>query len=237
MDQAAWLIAVRFALYLTLMLVFGVPLFSLTRFRPAKRATTTDILEPRLVAGLSLCGAALSVVGMLLIAAGMSDVTLANLDSETVKALVEGTAIGKAAQVRVAALLTSGAFWFWHGSAPQIRWAIQAFLGSIALSSLAWTGHGAADEGTAGLVHLGADIIHLLAAGVWLGALAGLLVLLFRARSTGDGQPERISIAHDALAGFATLGTTAVVLITFTGVVNSWALVGIANITSLPTTV
>src|SRR3546814_15811165 len=58
-----------------------------------------------------------------------------------------------------------------------------AVLGTISvaagggLSSLAWSGHGAATEGGAGMVHLGADILHLLAAGAWVGALAALLLM------------------------------------------------------------
>jgi len=42
-------------------------------------------------------------------------------------------------------------------------------LGALVLATLAWAGHGAADPGASGNAHLVADILHLLAAGVWLG--------------------------------------------------------------------
>ena len=45
------------------------------------------------------------------------------------------------------------------------------------LASLAWAGHAAAGQAS-GLVQLLSDVVHLLAAGAWLGALPGLVFLL-----------------------------------------------------------
>ncbi|MFX6794075.1 copper resistance protein CopD, partial [Acinetobacter baumannii] len=54
-----------------------------------------------------------------------------------------------------------------------------SFVGAtIAVATLAWTGHGAMDDGAIGWFHLMADIVHLLAAGAWLGAIVSLLLLL-----------------------------------------------------------
>src|SRR3546814_8694451 len=99
-----------------------------------------------------------------------------------------------------------------------------AVLGTISvaagggLSSLAWSGHGAATEGGAGMVHLGADILHLLAAGAWVGALAALLLMASRASPTDDAVYVRA--LHRALDGFAGVGTAIVGLIVVTGFVN-----------------
>ncbi|MCA1654090.1 MAG: copper homeostasis membrane protein CopD [Sphingomicrobium sp.] len=234
MDSAAALIAVRFALYLDLMLVFGLPLFCLYTLRGAERRAGGNVMSSRVVVGLALAGVALSVLGLLLLAAAMSDVPVLQLDRETLGALLDGTAIGTAGKVRVAALLAALPIGFWLRSRPSALWATLSCLGAIALGSLAWTGHGAADEGAIGQIHLTADIVHLLAAGVWIGALAGLLTLLSRVRVSSDDRQERMALAHRALAGFSTAGTLAVGLIILTGLVNSWVLVGVGNIASLP---
>src|SRR3546814_182850 len=109
-----------------------------------------------------------------------------------------------------------------------------AVLGTISvaagggLSSLAWSGHGAATEGGAGMVHLGADILHLLAAGAWVGALAALLLMASRASPTDDAVYVRA--LHRALDGFAGVGTAIVGLIVVTGFVNGLFLVGLDNV-------
>ena len=54
------------------------------------------------------------------------------------------------------------------------------------LASLAWAGHGAATPGAAGDLHLAADVLHLLAAGLWLGTLPPLVLLLAEVRRIRD---------------------------------------------------
>ena len=57
------------------------------------------------------------------------------------------------------------------------RWGGLAFAAGT-LASLAWAGHGAATPGRPGDLHLAADILHLLAAGAWVGSLIPLALLL-----------------------------------------------------------
>ena len=58
------------------------------------------------------------------------------------------------------------------------------------IASLAWAGHGAAAEDVPfDAIHLPADILHLLAAGAWLGALLPLVLLLAQTRR--DSSPKR----------------------------------------------
>jgi putative copper resistance protein D len=103
--------------------------------------------------------------------------------------------------------------------APGRRyWRTLAGLGAIGLGALAWGGHGAADPGAAGVVHAIADVIHLLAAGTWLGALLCFVLLL-----TSDRAAEA---QHQALKRFAGIGSAAVAAILASGLVNGWFLVG-----------
>lgn len=234
MDIAAMLIAARFALYLDLMLVFGLPLFCLYTFRGAEQRSGCEIVSSAWVVALSAAGAALTLIGLLLMAANMSDTPVLQVDRETVDALLNQTATGTASKVRILSLMAILPLIGLIRTSTRLRWSVLSALGAISLGSLAWTGHGAADEGVRGTIHLAADITHLLAAGIWLGALTGLLILLLRARATHDEQLARIAISHDALASFGNVGTLTVLLITLTGLVNSWALVGVENISALP---
>ena len=99
---------------------------------------------------------------------------------------------------------------------PALRWlqlaAAAAFIAPIALS-----GHAGATPGAEGEVHLASDMLHLAAAGLWLGALPALAMLLVSPR-----QPK--GLAARAAARFSAAGIVAVAVILATGIVNSWML-------------
>ena len=93
------------------------------------------------------------------------------------------------------------------------------------IASLAWAGHGAATEDVPfDAIHLPADILHLLAAGAWLGALLPLVLLL--AQTRGDGSPEAVTVARTATLRFSKLGIASVGTLLATGIVNTWFLSG-----------
>jgi putative copper resistance protein D len=104
----------------------------------------------------------------------------------------------------------------------RLVWLLAATGGTAVCASLAWMGHGAATEGTAGIVHLFADIAHAVAAAVWIGALAGFVFLL-RNRPT----PGMDNTLCQSLHRFSGVGSCAVALLVATGVVNSWFLIGL----------
>ena len=117
---------------------------------------------------------------------------------------------------------------------PTFALASLSITAAVALSTLAWTGHGAADEGALGWLHLAADITHLLAAGTWIGALCGLCLLIFR--SATRMAAEHIHLSHRALDGFARVGSIVVGLLIVSGLVNSWILIGPSKLGALFTT-
>lgn len=88
----------------------------------------------------------------------------------------------------------------------------------LLLSSIALTGHTQREEGLLGASHQFADAVHLLAAGLWLGGLMGLLGL---PRETDE--PAEIA---EVLHRFSALGVAAVAAIMLSGLVNSLFLVG-----------
>ena len=144
-----------------------------------------------------------------------------------------GTGFGRVALVRgvlfAVGALTAAAL---SGRARRVA---SALIGLAASASFAWTGHGNIDEGWAGLVHLAADVAHLLAATVWIGALfalSGLLVGLARRAAPTDA-----GAAAAALNSFSRIGVAVVAVIVASGLVNGWFLVGPGGLASLLTTI
>jgi copper resistance protein D len=87
------------------------------------------------------------------------------------------------------------------------------------LVSLAWAGHAVGSQGPVRALHLTADSLHLLGAGLWLGALLPLCFVLHRARAAAT--PAWLAAASAATGNFSSLGVVAVVTIVASGVVNT----------------
>jgi putative copper resistance protein D len=198
-------IILRLALYVDLLLLFGVALFALysvnapLRFRPLLR-------------GLALLGALLSVAGLLLMTSAMSGETeLAALWPHLQMMLLE-TDVGLAWALRMIALIVV--------LAQPGKW-LASMAGAVALTSLAWSGHGAMDEGSLRVWHFLSDILHLLAAGAWLG---GMLALVLLAR--GGVDEARIRLLAAAVKRFEWIGAAIVLTLSVSGVVNYLFIVG-----------
>ena len=129
------------------------------------------------------------------------------------------TRFGLVCTVRLALAVLLAVLVFW----PATRLLqIAAAAGLIALIAL--IGHAGATPGTAGDIHLASDIVHLVAAGAWLGGLPALGMLLALARRTED--PTWRSVATRATRRFSWLGIVCVAALLASGIVNSWNLLG-----------
>lgn len=217
-------IALRWLQYSGAVVLLGAPLFLLYSLR--------DAGNPNLVwTRPALIFAAIVVALVSLAALAAQTAVMAGSLHEAVKPaslsfMITGTALGMAMVVRAAAALL-GLVAVVALKPGRVLWVLTAAAGLIVAASFAWTGHGGSSEGTGGLLHLVADIIHAVAAALWLGALAALTILLLRRAA-----PDDLAI-HRALHGFAGLGTLAVALLVLTGLVNSWFLVGPARVGDL----
>ena len=226
-------IAVRFALYADLLVLTGWAAFGLHRPRRSRRGIEAVKSSRRWFAAGAGAGIIFSLLGLFATAASMANLPVKALDKESVDAVLMGTAFGTALIVRCAMLTLAVVAALLLQRSAAFGWILAA-ASAIAAASLAWNGHGVADDGTAGWAHLFADVVHLLAAGFWVGALLALIVLLFRPFRLMDA--EHLTFSNEALAGFSGLGTIAVAAILVSGLVNSWFLVGPGNIPSLWTT-
>jgi putative copper resistance protein D len=229
------MIGIRFALYASLMLLFGMPLFALYALKGEERAHGQVLPFRGIAIGLALLATGLSALSLVMMTASMAGVPLLETDSASVSMMISETPMGHAWVARMAALLLTVSCAVAIGGRRSSTWLALVSIGSaIALGSLAWTGHGAASEGTAGTRQLIADIVHLLASGAWIGALAALASILFRAYAAMTN--DRLRMTHRALDRFSVIGTVVVALIVVSGLVNSYMLVGPAHILSLPST-
>ncbi|MEB0042663.1 MULTISPECIES: copper homeostasis membrane protein CopD [unclassified Pseudomonas] len=217
-------IALRFALYMDLMLLFGLATFGLYSLRGKERVSGAVINFESLLFGAALTALALSFFAMLLLAKMMSGVSdFMELHHHIFQMVLMGTDVGLTWMVRITALVLAciAATLNKRFPTPSL-WSV-TILSAVALATLAWTGHGAMDEGSRRYMHFTSDIFHLWAAGGWLGALAGFALLL-RARMLKGEQEVRI-LAR-ALTGFESAGALIVITIGLSGTVNYLFIVG-----------
>lgn len=219
-------IALRWLQYSGAVVLLGAPLFLLYSFRGAAGPNLAWARSALILAALVI------VLGSLAALVAQTAVMAGSL-SEAVKPaslsfMATGTALGLAMVARAAVALVALVA-ILALKPGRLLWSLTVVVGLIVAASFAWTGHGAASVGPGAPFHLGADIVHTIAAALWLGALASLTILLLRRTS-----PDDLAV-HRALRRFAGLGTLAVTLLVLSGFVNSWFLVGPARVGELAT--
>jgi copper resistance protein D len=143
----------------------------------------------------------------------------------TLWTLASQTRFGEVCSVRLllAAVLSGLLFFSMRATTTVVTLAVAAAF--VAL--LAATGHSGATPGSAGHFFLADDMVHLLAASAWIGALPALAMLLVMAR-----RRDEMIFAHvtqRATQRFSTLGIVCVGALLVTGIVNSWHLLGTAH--------
>lgn len=228
-------IGIRLILYADLMLLFGLPMFALYGLtNTGRQAGSLPWLRPLLV-GLAITALLASVAWLTIVSASMAGMPVTAVDRATVELVATETPMGLAWQIRIAALAVTVVLAAMPRSAAALpTLAALSLTAGVALATLAWGGHGAAGEGPAGWLQLGADVVHLLAAGVWVGALAAFSLMLLRPHAAMS--PTHIAAAIRALERFAVVGSIVVSLLIATGLINSLMLVGLANVPTLPST-
>lgn len=118
--------------------------------------------------------------------------------------------------------LLAACLWLRPRRQGRLATSLTVLAGLIAatyLGSLAFAGHGAEGLGVAQNIHLASDVLHLIAAGLWLGALIPLVLLLvYLGRFREDGWTSLAARVGDR---FSTLGLLAVGVLLVSGTVNA----------------
>ncbi len=125
------------------------------------------------------------------------------------------------------ALAITLALTMFSAAAPSHRrrlGVVAVILAAGFLIAPAWTGHAGAATGRAGQFNLGADALHLLAAGAWVGGLPPLAMLLAAARRAKE--PDWTTVTVTAVHRFSRLGILCVGSLLASALVNTWYDVG-----------
>jgi len=198
-------VALRAVSYAATMLLFGASLFRV--YAPVQIQRATSVRTLRGAAAAALLSGGLWLVIHTAVVSGESIAQV--LASDTIGVAVRDTVFGRIAALRLVLL---GLFCVMpsSGRADIVRVA----LAGCAIASMAWSGHAV---GTPGNVHVLADMVHLLAAGAWVGGLIPFACVLARETSAEVAtMTER----------FSRLGIGCVAALLVTGFVNAWFLVG-----------
>ena len=172
-------------------------------------------LAASIVSGVAWFGVAASV---------MSGLPLADaLDRRTLLRVLGETEFGHVWMLRfvAAAVLTLLLAALSRTSRQHARYGLALAmlpLAAVYVAALAWAGHSAGGEDVDRDVEIFADVVHLLAAGAWLGALPGFVCLLRQTNAAAE--------ALSATRRFSVLGMGCVALLAATGTANAWFLVG-----------
>jgi copper resistance protein D len=215
----------RVAHYALLLGLFGWSAFWLLGLRSvdglkADRAPAFAVLA-------ALVAPVVSAALMLISIAAMMGVPVVELDQPMIEAMIMGTEIGFAFIVRFGLLFAGLAAIL----ALRNRRAALVFAAGCygsALVTLGWSGHAAATEGGLGLFHRLNNGIHLVSAGLWLGAIGWFLVLTFRCYK--DPDETQTHAVLKAMHAFAPIGISLVALVAVTGTVNSHLIFGLPNV-------
>jgi copper resistance protein D len=217
------MVVARVLHYTAVTTLAGVSFFPLYAYAAAEPA---GLLRWRQAVLLAAAAAALisGLLWFVFSVANMSGTMAGIADQEMLWTVVNETTFGSVwmARMVLAVILTVIAARP-SRKATASRDLITACLAAVLLASLAGTGHAQIEEGWIGLVHVGADAAHLLAAGAWLGGLVPLGFILLD-YSIADGEP--IVDVDPILLRFSSMGYAAVATLVASGLINSWFLVG-----------
>ena len=180
------------------------------------------VLPPRFLAVVawSLAAALASALAWLALEAlNMSGLPFPDaLAPAIVGTVLAQTLFGKLWVARAAclAVLAVSVVFMRHRGAARLAFASASLL----LLGLAGMGHAAAGGGSEVVARLGADCLHLIAAGAWLGSLPPLIVVI------GEAMAQTDAPAYDAARGatqrFSALGVASVGTLLLTGIAGSF---------------
>jgi putative copper resistance protein D len=222
-DEA--LVLCRLLQFASAMLLFGISIFQ-SKLAPAALAHALDGSLRQLSKPVAIVCLA-TMIGWLLLASGeMGEGWPDVWNPSAVLSVLLDTDFGRVWQWRLGlAVVLVGVLIFGRDD----YWLAVALLAALTLGSLGFVGHAVMRMGALGWLNRLSHVMHLLAAGFWLGSLVPLIASL---RLTNDQAASANALL--ALRRFSSLGQIAVTTVLGTGVVNSWLVLDAWPIGSSP---
>jgi putative copper resistance protein D len=199
----------RFGFYAAAIAIFGTAVF-VTLIAPRRLGREISADSRGWIVAAGWLALAATLAWLPLKAAAISGWAAAG-DGGMMRVLAFDTAIGQGWLTRLGLSLFLVAALVMRAPA-----ALCLVLAGLVLASLSLAGHASMDEGLRGVLHRANDVVHVQAAGFWLGSLVILPASLARLRS-----PDTRIEAGVALRRFSTAGHGAVALVVATGLVNT----------------
>jgi putative copper resistance protein D len=144
-------------------------------------------------------------------------------DRDTLLFVLGETDFGRVWLVRLALFIVLLALMMGRRASQRPRDCITPSVSALLLLSLAFVGHTQIQDDGLRILHIGADGVHLLAAGAWLGSLPALSHLLIMAWQSPS---EHTADARARLVRFSRIGAIVVAALIASGLINAWFLVG-----------
>lgn len=218
------LIVARFAQYSSVLPLFGIALFPV--YALGRSAEIQDQLHAIRVSRfvLVLCALLAVVSGIawfVFTAADMAGDASQVLNPVLWRTVLQSTAFGPLWAGRLVVLIL--VLMLLMGWPRGAKLWLLPLLAGIALASLAGTGHAQGHEGWLRITQEISDALHLLAAGMWLGGLVPLGLMLAEMRRNGNGDLAAFS---GVLQRFSGMAVVAVGALAASGTVDAWLLVG-----------
>jgi copper resistance protein D len=219
------LIVARWLHFASTMVVFGASLFPVYA-TPSRLGTAAQpwLVATRRIVGWAACLAFVSgfawVCRSLVV---ITDDIGALVDPDTLSGFFFETSFGPVWIARLVLLLLAAGIVIRLSASGYQRagMVLLGLVGGCALASQAWLGHAAMATGVRLSVQLVCYMVHVLAAGAWIGGLVPLGLLLATPAGQSETTQGRLSAEHQALLRFSNLGIVLVSLILVSGIGNS----------------
>jgi putative copper export protein len=195
----------------------GALTFRWVVLRSAVRARIVTRDVDRQVATIGLIAAAVVTIAAPWRILGQADAFMSPGDPlMPVLVTVLKTTWGRAASVQVvAAIVALGGFWAARDMAFR-GWRVAFAAATVMAATPAWMGHAAATESRP-IIAIGADIIHVAAAGTWAGSVIVLALVLQHLRRQATGG----ALAAELIARFRTLALGGAGALLITGLTSA----------------
>lgn len=221
--MSIWLVLTRALHFGACLFLFGVFFFDRFTATSVTSAKISGFWQGRVCMISWLLLPLILVSGMAWFALTAMIMSGQSLDANILKIVWTQTQFGAVWKIRLAFLAVTVILSFFQRSSGLVRefaaW-VQTLAGACLVGSLAWAGHGQETSRW----HLFADVLHLLAAGIWPAGLLPLFLLLRAARRIAG--PEDWLSMSALVNRFSAISLATVSLLTLTGAVNAWFLVG-----------
>lgn len=225
-----FLIAARATHFAATVLATGLVFFRLLIAEPAMRGRSAALIDALQIGWTRTLWTALvvsvlsGVAWLVILTADIYGQTITDVVRQgEIFAVAVDTRFGHISCARLVLAVAIGAL-MPRPSVSLISWKIVLLVCAASLlASLAWVGHAGAAPGVNGDIHLISDVLHLLAAGAWVGGLLPLAILLALAR--GEEQAWQ-TVMPRVVGRFSVLGIVSVGALLATGIINALYLVG-----------